>query len=128
MPTGTSVLSWSSDGRRLLAAGRRRATVFHLTGAASRTVPARGRLAAAAFPPTSGPPALLERRGGRSAIRLLGARQPLISTGGRYRGLEWSPDGRWLLTQWEDQWLYVRRDGRRIVTAPAQGRPLAWGR
>ena len=126
VPAGTRALSWSSDGRRLLAAGRIRARIFDLTTGRTRTV--RGRFAAAAFPPVAGPPALLERREGGSAIRLLGQREPLIATAGRYRGLQWSPDGRWLLTRWGDQWLYVGRGGRRVLTAPARGTPLGWVR
>jgi hypothetical protein len=124
-PPGVHALTWSADGRRLLAAGRRRAVLFDLAGG-RRTI--RGRIAAAAFPPVAGPAAVLERRGGGSSIRLLGAREPLISTAGRYRGLEWSPDGRWLLTRWGGQWLYVRRDGRRVLTQQGHGTPLGWVR
>jgi hypothetical protein len=123
-PADARALSWSSDGRRLLA-GR---MTFDLTADTSRAIRVRGRLAAAAFPPAAGRPALLERRGGRSSLRLLGSAEPLIETKGRYEGLVWSPDGRWLLTRWDDQWLYVRADGRRVVTAPSRGRPLAWTR
>ena len=128
VPAGTTQLSWSAYGRRLLAAGGRRVTIFDVAARTTRTAGARGHIAAVAFPPTPGPPALVEVRGLRSTIRLLGADHPLISTGGRYRGLAWSPDGRWLLTEWDGQWLYVRRDGRRVVTAPAHGLPLAWTR
>jgi dipeptidyl aminopeptidase/acylaminoacyl peptidase len=125
VPAGTRALSWSADGRRILAAGHRRAVIFGLAGT-RRTI--RGRFAAAGFPPVAGPPALLERRHGSSSIRLLGTREPLISTAGRYHGLQWSPDGRWLITRWDDQWLYVRRDGRRVLTAPGHGTPLGWAR
>ena len=124
-PAGVRALTWSADGRRLLAAGRRSAVIYDPAGG-RRTI--RGRFAEAEYPPAAGRPALLERRNGGSSIRLLGSREPLIRTAGRYRGLVWSPDGRWLLTRWGDQWLYVRRDGRRVLTAPGRGTPLWWAR
>jgi hypothetical protein len=127
VPSGTRTLSWSADGNRLLAAARRRLVVFELRSNRAAPTTVRGRLAAAAFPPAgSGAPALVQRRAGRSSVRLLGRRAPLIATRGRYRGLTWSPDGRWLLTSWEDQWLLVRADGHRITSVPNRGRPVAW--
>jgi dipeptidyl aminopeptidase/acylaminoacyl peptidase len=128
-PRGAHALSWSPDGRRVLAAGRRRIAVFHLRTGRTRTTPPRGRIAAAAFPPRgSGRPAFVQQRGGRSALRLAGVREPLIQTSGAYAGLTWSPDARWLLTQWGGRWLLVRRDGRETVLAPGRGRPLGWTR
>jgi hypothetical protein len=127
VPAGIHTISWSSDGRRLLAAGPHRVTVYEPRGR-ERTTTARARITAAAFPPTAGAPAILEHRHGTSALRLLGRREPLIETSGRYRGLVWSPDGRWILTRWGDRWLAVRRDGRRVTTHEAQGNPLAWVR
>jgi len=50
----------------------------------------------------------------------------MIATRGRYDGLTWAPDGRWLLTRWDGQWLLVRRDGRSVVTTPDQGEPQGW--
>lgn len=129
VPRGTHTLSWAADGRRLLAAGGRRLVRFDLRSRAVGTRAARGRLVAAAFPPGGrGRAALVERRDGRSTLRLLGAREPLIETSGRYEGLAWSPDGRWLLTRWDRRWLLVRRDGRETVLAPDRGRPVAWVR
>jgi hypothetical protein len=125
-PRGTHSLSWSADGERVLAAGARMVTVFAVDGP-TRSFPSRARIAAAAFPPSgSGPPAVLTRRGGRSAIRLAGSSVALIATRGRYEGLVWSPDGRWLVTRWGTRWLLVRRDGRRVVTTEAHGTPVAW--
>jgi hypothetical protein len=126
VPSGTRALSWSSDGARLIATGPRGARIFDLAAGTTRTI--GGRFAAAAFPPVPGRAALLERRRHGSAIRLLGAHEPLIATAGRYRGLQWSPDGRWLLTVWGGQWLYVSRDGRKVLTVPAHGTPLDWVR
>ena len=126
VPAGTRALSWSADGTRLLAAGRRRIAIFDLRADTARIAAARGRVVAAAFPPGDGAPALLARHDGRSSLQLLGARAPLIATSGRYEGLVWSPGGRWLVTKWGDQWLYVRRDGRKALTAPARGVPLGW--
>jgi hypothetical protein len=123
--------STRSRGRATAAAcsprGPHRLTVYE-PGGRERTTAGRARIAAAAFPPTPGAPAILEQRRGTSALRLLGRREPLIETSGRYRGLVWSPDGRWILTRWGGRWLAVRRDGRRVTTHEAHGRPLAWVR
>jgi WD40-like Beta Propeller Repeat len=124
-PHGVHSLTWSADGHRLLAAGSRSATLY-TPGGPTRHI--AGRFATAAFPPVAGPPALIERHGGRSSIRLLGSREPLIETSGRYDGLVWSPDGRWLLTRWGDRWLLVRRDGRSVTTVPGRATPVAWVR
>ena len=97
-------------------------------GPERRTAATGARIAAAAFPPTAGAPAILEHRRGTSALRLFGHREPLIETSGRYRGLVWSPDGRWILTRWGGRWLGVRRDGLRVTTHPGRGRPLSWVR
>ena len=106
-------------GRRHARAGRRRPQRDRVR-AGHRRRPHHAHPAApaaAAFPPAgNGAPALLEHRDGQSAIRLLGRRKPLIETSGRYRGLVWSPDGRWLFTRWGSQWLLVRKDGRRVTT------------
>jgi hypothetical protein len=110
-------------------AGRRRVAVYDLRSPRVRTFTFRATVAAAAFPPAgNGRAAFVERRDGRSALRLLGRAQPLIQTSGRYEGLSWSPDGRWLLTRWDGRWLLVRRDGRETVLAADRGRPLAWAR
>jgi hypothetical protein len=126
VPVGRArALSWSADGNRLLVAGRHRVQVFALASGGVRSHRAHGPVAAAAFPPRGGgPPAILER----SRLRLLGRREPLIETRGRYHGLVWSPDGRWILTRRASQWIVVRADGRRIVTAASRGRPLGWTR
>jgi hypothetical protein len=129
VPPGTHTLAWSADGGRLLAAGPRQVTVYEPVSGATTTARARDRVRTAAFPPSGdGAPALLEHGDGRSAIRLLGEAKPLIETSGRYQGLVWSPDGRWLLTRWGSQWLLVRRDGRRVTTLPGHGSPLGWVR
>jgi hypothetical protein len=88
----------------------------------------RGRVTAAAFAPRGSAAAYVQRTDGRSALRLLGVREPLIQTSGAYDGLTWSPDARWLLTGWDGRWLLVRRDGRETVLAPGRGRPLGWTR
>lgn len=127
VPARSSALSWSADGERILVAGRRGLALYDLGSRRVRSAPARGRVVAAGFPPRgSGRPALVERRGGRSTVRLLGRAEPMIATRGRYDGLTWAPDGRWLLTRWDGQWLLVRRDGRSVVTTPDQGEPQGW--
>jgi hypothetical protein len=129
VPPGTHTLSWSADGSRVLAAGRRTVTIYTPATGAARPTRTAARVSAAAFPPAgNAAPALLQHRDGRSAIRLLGQGKPLIETSGRYRGLVWSPDSRWLLTRWGAQWLLVRRDGRRVTTLEGHGHPLGWVR
>jgi hypothetical protein len=129
VPAGVHSLSWSSDGRRLLAAGPRRATIYEPAVGFEHSTTPRARITAAVFPPArAGAPAVIERRGRTSALRLLGDPEPLLETSGRYRGLVWSPDGRWILTGWGDRWLAVRRDGLRVTTHAGHGRPLGWVR
>ncbi|HEX6621881.1 MAG TPA: hypothetical protein VF024_19615, partial [Solirubrobacteraceae bacterium] len=108
-----TALTWSADGRRLLARGARRVVVFDVARHRSWRVrlPRGARVGAAAWAP----------RGDRIALALRGAtatgvyvtpaplapHRPVFSTTGTLRSLAWSPDGRRLLVRWADadQWL-----------------------
>jgi len=121
-PAGIHALSWSSDGRRLLAAGRRELHVYDLGARGERAHRLAGgsRLAAAAYPPRGdGPPALLVRRGARTVLRTLGGPR-LWSFPGALRSLVWSPDGRRVLA---GGWVVSVPSGR---ARPAPPRALAW--
>jgi hypothetical protein len=45
------------------------------------------------------------------------AARRVFAGAGAFTGLEWSPDGRWLLVAWRDadQWLFLRSAGVRAV-------------
>ena len=50
--------------------------------------------------------------GDQTEVTIAGA--TVLHSPGRLRDLEWSPDGRWLLTGWAgaDHWLVVKTTGR----------------
>ncbi|HEX8742179.1 MAG TPA: hypothetical protein VF712_03505 [Thermoleophilaceae bacterium] len=118
-------LTWSADGRRLLAAGTRAIRVFDERGRLLRTIAIERATGAAAFAGRTHGFAVVRRAGdGQSEVVLLEAeRQPrparrVFVGAGELRDLAWSPDGRWLVIGWPsaDQWLFVRSgDARRIV-------------
>ena len=74
-----------------------------------------------AVPPTGTALALLLRRGERSEVAILdrGRFHRVFSGAGRFTGLEWSPDGRWLLVAWKDadQWVFIRSAHVRRIRA-----------
>jgi WD40-like Beta Propeller Repeat len=133
-----TLLAWSPDGRRLLAAGPRGGRIHDL--ARRRSVPLvlpRGRrLLGAAWSPRVGALALATAGGGRGEITLRGRRGALFSAPGRLTGLTWSPDGRWLAIDWPaaGEWLLVRAAGQprvEVVSATARrygalSRPQGW--
>ena len=100
-------LAWSSDGARLLLAGRRRAIVHDFETGKRTRVPVRGEIVAVAF---SRRLALAAYDRGRTTVTVDG--QTVLTAPGRLRDLEWSPDGRRLLAGWPgaDHWLVVRGD------------------
>ncbi len=130
-----SQLTWSADGRRLLAAAPRAIRVFDDRGRLLRRIPFRGSTSAlAAAWARDGhvfavhlrhDPALPET-GRRSEVRLIDADRPgssrqLFAGSGVFGELAWSPDGRWLLVDWRiaNQWLFIRRSGPPKVVAVA---------
>ena len=69
----------------------------------------------AAFAPKSHALALVTYTVGQSAISIYsGARYDhrrfVFSGAGNFGGIAWSPDGRWLLIDWQtaDQWVFIR--------------------
>ncbi len=122
-------LEWTADGSRLVVLLARAVRVLGPAGAPLATIP---------LPPGTSGRALSLHPGGRSAavvgnaggvvsVPLAGGEaRRLFDGGGRFSGVAWSPDGRWLLASWRaaDQWVFIhspgaRRgapDARRVVT------------
>jgi hypothetical protein len=113
-------LAWSADGRLLAVAGRRAVSI--VDGAHGRLVariPAtRGfALADVAFANHGRELAITSNsaRGQTRAVVVdLSQRdrraRPLFAGTGRFAGVEWSPDDRWVLISWPaaNQWLFLR--------------------
>jgi hypothetical protein len=124
-------LGWSADGRYLLVRGARRIELF---GSKGQRLQPLGQGAApvdaATFSPSGSSIAFVQhvptRDGTRSFLwRYAGIRPDRTAAGrvfagaGRFGGVEWSPDGRWLLLDWDsaDQWLFIRSAAVRRVAA-----------
>ena len=123
---GAAGLSWSGNGQRLLAWARDGLRVYEGDGAAPLELgpgitgleaaalsPVRAAVAYAQAPPTAvrSQLSIVPRiRADASAARRL------FSGTGRFGGIVWSPDGRWLLVTWQDadQWVFVRANGAGI--------------
>jgi WD40-like Beta Propeller Repeat len=115
-------LVWAANGRRFLAVERHELEVFWQRGPRIGGIQlGRARPVAAAIAPTGNRYAFVETRAGRSAVHLtglLGGPTIRLFTGtGAFAGINWSPDGRWLLLDWPtpDQWLFIRTPLRKIV-------------
>lgn len=108
-------IEWSTNGRRLALVTPRSLRVFvdrgHILSDATRTD--GRRYFDAAFRPGSAELAVGIRGSTTSRVRILGGRQ-LGSGIGRFEGLEWSPDGTWLLRGWPstDLWSFGQARGR----------------
>jgi WD40 repeat protein len=124
-------LAWSSDGTRLLALLGDRIEIHTAAARRVRTirVPA-GQTAGNMAPAPEGRQlafTVYNARTGTSSVLLAGAggsRKPrtLFSGEGRFEGLAWSPDGRWLLVGWPDadQLVFLRMpDVGRVITVSA---------
>jgi hypothetical protein len=127
---GLTGLSWSSDGRLLLARTARRLLLFDDGGRLlySRPVPDGAVLQHAEWAPRGAEVAVALRSPavGRSEVVLLdatrGLRERVLFTGpGRFDSLAWSPAGDRLLIGWReaDQWLFLRPHGDGRLTAVA---------
>jgi Tol biopolymer transport system component len=114
-------LEWTSDGKRLIAVQRHAVGVFWQRGPRIRGLD-RGtaRVVAASISPNGKSIAFIETHGDRSTLQLTGVlggpTGPVFSGAGTFRNVIWSPDGRWLLLDWNsaDQWLFIRWPVKKI--------------
>jgi hypothetical protein len=132
VPARTPVrqLVWSADGEQLVAltTGDRH-PVFDVAAKRVGTIEQRSgeRALAAAFAPEGRALAYVayDPEKDLSSVVLRSPRgqtRTLFSGAGRFDGLSWSPDGRWLLVGWPDadQFLFLRApDVRRVLTVSA---------
>lgn len=108
---GTRSLSWTSDGRRLVALSSRAVTVIGPGGRRLRRIHLPGEARELALHPSSGRAAVV--LGGRSGARVLelplSGGSPDLLFQGSVDGLAWSDDGRHLLLGWRatGQWLVL---------------------
>jgi WD40-like Beta Propeller Repeat len=119
-------LAWSANGKQLLSLGRESVDVR--AGDLERVVSlrlSRATIAAAAWAPSGGRYALVgyDAAQDRSSVVIQGdgrARTVFQGTG-RIDGVNWSPDGRWLVLAWRtaDQWLFARTSGGPRIRAVA---------
>jgi Tol biopolymer transport system component len=104
-------LSWSADGRRLVAAGTGGVRVLDARGHLRSL--ARGAVTGAAFAPLGRRLAVIRRspRGATSQLVVRTGRRTrvLLASPGRLGSFAWSPDGRWIVVDWASagQWLFV---------------------
>jgi len=125
----TRALSWSPDGRRLLAVAPRGLRVLDLRRerVVRLSAPPGARVTGAAFAPRGRALAVVTRGGGRSALAVRG--RELFSTRGRLSAPVWSPDGAWVVAGWRGagQWVAVRAKGApRLAAVERAGAPLGW--
>jgi len=124
-------LDWSSDGRYLLVRGAHTIELFGSRGARVEPLgPGAAPVTAAAFSPDGHSIAFIQqvpvKQGHRSFLWLYARIRPdgtaagrVFAGAGAFGGVEWSPDGRWLLLDWDsaDQWLFIRSAAVRRVAA-----------
>ena len=110
-------LAWSARGGRLLVVTRGRVLLLGESGRVLRRIPIPGgsRVESASLAADGQRIAIVARAGGGASSRLLLAAgraspRPLFSGPGAFSGIDWSPDGRWLLLAWRDadQWLFLQ--------------------
>jgi hypothetical protein len=123
-------LLWSAAGDRLLVLTPRRLLLYDGGGrfVAARDVPAGFAAQHAVWAPRGRQVAVVRtsRATRHSEVVVLdaarGLRARVLPAGpGRFGAPAWSPNGRWLLLPWPeaDQWLFLRPDGTRRVSAVA---------
>jgi hypothetical protein len=121
-----ALLAWSDDGRRLIGATQSELATFDASGKPLMITGLGGHPVAAAFAPRSHRFALLrrfnlDRRSGVEVVQSdnLGRRKRLFAGAGEFGGLSWSPNGRWIILDWDsaDQWLLIRSAAVRRVIA-----------
>ena len=119
-------LLWTTDGTRLVAISRAyasRCSTATVDRSARSDSPA-GRAAAAVAPGShrlapSTSPAYVARWWRSTSTGCTPCRSQVFSGAGRFSGVAWSPDGRWLLLAWKtaDQWVFVRTAGNQRIAA-----------
>jgi hypothetical protein len=109
---GVEQLLWSDDGKRLFVSGAP-VRILDASGSLVATIPAAGP--PAAFLPRSHAIALVSVKDGVSTVATYSGtgyrtRRVVFRGAGLFGGIDWSPDGRWLLIDWRnaDQWLFIR--------------------
>ena len=121
-------LEWSSDGQLLLVRARRSLSVLDARGHVLHPLlgPGAAPVQAAALRPGGHAVAFVQAAAGRSQLWVIPHLRPdgsaarrVFAGAGRFDGLAWSPDGRWMLVTWPvaEQWVFVRTDGRGIRAA-----------
>jgi hypothetical protein len=119
--TRPRLLSWSSDGSRLLVLTRADAYVFDPRGRLLIRVGAAGAPALdAALSPNGQELAVLSDRDVTiTDLSKPGRAQRRVFTGAGLRQLAWSPDGDWILVGWPaaDQWVFIHSIGRPRIIA-----------
>ena len=128
-------LEWSRDGTLLLVRGLRSLRVLDASAQQRLELlrPPAAPVIDAAFAPDGRGVAFVQRAGARSDVWIVPRLRPdgsaarrVFSGTGVIDGIEWSPDGRWLLVGWRDaaQWVFVRTTGTPRIEAasnvPAQ--------
>jgi Tol biopolymer transport system component len=121
----------------LLVRGPTSITIFGRDG--QQRLEALGRGAApvvdAAFMPSSHAVAFVQQARGTSSVWFYPRLRPdgtaarrVFAGAGRFDGIAWSPDGRWLALNWRsaDQWLFIRSAAVRKVV-PVSGIDAAFG-
>ena len=125
-----AALEWSADGRYLLARGSHTIELFDSNGARLTPLgPGAAPVTDAAFSSRGHSIAFLQqvpiKQGHRSFLWVFPRIQPdatrayrVFAGTGLFGGVEWSPDGRWLLLDWDsaDQWLFIRSATVKRVT------------
>jgi hypothetical protein len=121
-------LSWSADGRYLLAVGRSSLTLYQADGTPAGEIlgPGAAPVVTAAFAPDGRRIAFVQRTRLGSVLWLYPSLRPdataarrLFAGAGVFSDLAWSPDSRWLLLAWQsaDQWLFIRAAGAQKLVA-----------
>jgi len=123
-------LSWSADGKLLLVVGSGSIDVLTATlrGVEARRFQA-GRVVTASWAPHGTRYALISygAHDNRTAVtvepilRRAGLAHTVFVGTGHIDGVNWSPDGRWLLLAWRsaDQWVFARTSGGSHIRAVA---------
>ena len=121
-------LEWSRDGRLLLVQASRALVVLGADGRQRFDLrgPKGAPVETARFAPSGSAVAFVQRARGGSQLWVIPRLRPdgsaarrVFSGAGRFTGLEWSPDGRWLLVAWKDadQWVFIRSAHVRRIRA-----------